>query len=88
MYMDWYYWTRNQYAHFIVFRDPDARVATGTVKPSTDGTLQWQVKGPCWSSFEEEGAAATLDAAKSAVDQRVLAIIKQEFKPEYIPPLG
>lgn len=92
---DWYYWSKNRHAHFIVFRDSDDRVATGIVKSAvieidehSHSVAVWRVNGPCWSTYEKTGTADSLDEAKKAVDEQVMAIIEEEFKPEYIPPLG
>ena len=85
---DWYFWGRNQYAHFIVFRDRDERVATAKVTPLPDGTFGVLVNGPSWPRFNFAGKSSTLDAAKATVDERVMVIIEEAFKPEYRPPLG
>ena len=85
---DWYYWSRNQYAHFIVFRDRDQRVATAKVTPLPAGTFGVLVNAPSRPRFHYAGNVSTLAAAKTAVDERVMAVIAEEFRPEYVPPLG
>ena len=84
---DWYYWTKNQHAHFIQFRAVDNKVATATIFPLGERFV-WKVNGPCWSTYEAEGIVDTLDMAKQAVDERVIKVIEEEFQPEYVPPLG
>lgn len=84
----WYFWSRNKYAHFIVWRDGEDSVARATVKEMPDGSFSFQVNGPCWSLFERKGTAATLDIAKEEVDYEVEKIIEEEYREEYIPPLG
>lgn len=79
---NWYYWTHNRYAHYIVWRNRDHNVATASVKPRPDGQCDWQVSGPCWSLFEASGVAADLPAAKAAADAKVMQIIKEEYAPE------
>lgn len=85
---DWYYWSSNQHAHFIVFRNQDDRVATALCSQRPDGQFDWQVSGPCWSLFEASGVTADLPAAKAAADAAVMGIIKEEYAPEPIHPLG
>jgi hypothetical protein len=95
---DWYYWSKNKYVHFIVWRDRDDQVAQAIIRSLSDaecqkawlpyGSYEWRVSGPCWSTYEATGTPRTLDEAKQAVDQRVMAIIADEFRPEFIPPLG
>jgi hypothetical protein len=86
---DWYYWTKNKYAHFIVFRERDNKVATGIiydhrsfVKRPGIALVEWRVNGPCWSTYEDAGTVMTLDEAKKAVDERVMKIIEEEFEHE------
>lgn len=81
-------YSRNQYAHFIVFRERDQRVATTKVTPLPDGTFGALVNAPSRPRFNYAGHVSTLDEAKAAVDERVMAIIAEEYKPEYRPPLG
>jgi hypothetical protein len=85
---DWFYWTHNRHCYFIVFRVPEDRVARGLIRETGDGTFQWEVTGPCWSTYEEKGVADTLLFAKQAVNERVMKIIAEEFKEEYVHPLG
>jgi hypothetical protein len=87
---DWYYWSQNQRAHFIVWRLQDNQVAKATVwKPIIpNGKYIWTVIGPCWSTYEETEAELTLPEAKKAVELRVMKIIEEEFRPEYVAPLG
>lgn len=85
---EWYYWTCNQHAHFIRFRRADEAVAKGIVRILPEGGFQWTATWPCWMLCEETGWTASLDEAKQAVNQRVDAIIQQEYKAEYVPPLG
>lgn len=87
---DWYYWSQNQRAHFIVWRLRDNQVAKGVIwKPILpNGVYTWTVTGPCWSTYEETDSETTLEAAQKTVDERVWTIIEQEFRPEYVHPMG
>ena len=91
---DWYYWSKNKYAHFIRFRIQDNQVATAKVIPLTyacgscETKFEWKVNGPCWSAYEETGMADDLNEAKEAVNKRVMAIIEREFEPESVHPMG
>ena len=82
----------NQHAAFIpdVAIAQDNQVARAVIwKPLLpDGVYTWIVTGPCWSTYEETDAADTLDAAKKAVDERVMKIIEEEFELEPLHPLG
>jgi hypothetical protein len=85
---EWYFWGRNRYAHFIVFHDREQRVASTKVTPLSDGTFGVLVDAPSWPRFNFVGSSSSLEEAKATVDERVMAIIGEAFKPEYRPPLG
>ncbi len=86
---DWYYWSKNRYGHFIVFRERDNQVARASIHQTPiNGLLRWIVMGPCWTTYQETGLVPTLEEAKQAVDERVMKIIAEEFKLEYINPVG
>ena len=85
---DWYYWSRNQHVHFIVFRLRENQVAQAGCRTIDGRVYRWAVTGPCWSTYQEQGRADSLEEAKKAVDTRVMKIIEEEFEPEPVHPMG
>lgn len=91
---DWYYWSRNRYSYFIIFRNRDeSPVAKATIKylPSwrmSDGDFRCTFRGPCWTLNEWTRWTKTLEEGVAQIEEALMKVIAEEFKPEYVPPLG
>ena len=85
---EWYYWSRNQYTHYLVFRIPEDRALARAIIQLKEKTFVFVVTGPCWTTYQDRGEAATFEIAKSECERRVDAIIQEEMHEEYVHPLG